>query len=111
MAIRFIPECAKGEKRLYEGEAFFRPMTIDEKYDMAAVIKEVSEKDGSIKALMKGLDLVEPLMESCHFKDIESGDEFKDLKSLRADCRNDELCGELAVFVMHGYRVPKNSNA
>lgn len=111
MLIKFVPNCAQGENKTYDGMAEFKLMTVDEKYSIAGVLQELNEEEGPIKALLKSLDLIQPFIHSCVFKNIESGEEFGDFVSLRSDCRNDELCQELASFIMNGYKVSKNLKA
>lgn len=109
--IEFTPECAQGESKTFEGKAVFRPMTIDEKYEMADELQKVNEEKGKIKALLRGLDFVEPLIQSCEFKNLELGLEFKSFKELRQDSRNDEICQEIVGFVIQGFKVSKNLKA
>ncbi len=111
MAIQFIPECAQGEEKTFEGKAIFRPMTIDEKYEMADELQKINDEQGKVKALLKGFDYVEPLLIECQFKNLELGVDFKTFKELRQDSRNDELCQELVAFVIQGFKVSKNLKA
>lgn len=111
MSIEFVPNCAQGEAKSFEGKAVFKPMSLDQRYEMADELQKISAEKGNLRALIKGFDYVEPVLISCEFKNLELNLEYNSFKDLRADSRNDELCQELVGFVMQGYRVSKNLNA